>query len=79
MQLSKRVSSSSCPAGGECLTSAVVYKATGAVITYTDSTERKFKDRQYEHSTDDNTSSHRKHINWPDIPGPKKTQKCWSE
>ena len=53
-----------CPVDAKCLTSAVVYKATvtasdGDVRTYTGSTDRKFKDRLYEHRTDTNNRSHR--------------------
>ena len=47
----------SCPIGGKCQTSALVYKATitaedGEVRTYTGSTDRKFKERYYEHTSD---------------------------
>ena len=46
-----------CPVDARCLTSAVVYKATvtandGDVRTYTGSTDRKLKERLYEHRTD---------------------------
>ena len=54
----------SCPVDAQCLTSAVVYKATvtasdGDVRTYTGSTDRKFKERLYENRTDANNRSHR--------------------
>ena len=54
----------SCPVGAKCLTSAVVYKATatasdGDVKTYSGSTDRKFKERFYEHRTNANNRSHR--------------------
>ena len=53
----------SCPMDAQCLTSAVVYNATvtasdGDVRTYTESTDRKFKDRLYEHRSDANNRSH---------------------
>ena len=50
----------SCPVGGKCLTSNVIYEATvtqritGLKETYTGVTSRKFKDRLYEHRTDMN-------------------------
>ena len=54
----------SCPVDAQCLTRAVVNKATvtasdGDVRTHTGSTDRKFKERLYEHRTDANNRSHR--------------------
>ena len=54
-----------CPVGGKCLTSCVVYEATvtqkttGQKETYTGVTNRKFKDRLYEHRTDRNSIKNR--------------------
>ena len=47
----------SCPIEGKCQTSALVYKATitaedGDTRTYTGCTDRKFKERHYEHTAD---------------------------
>jgi len=55
----------SCPIGGKCQTSALVYKATitandGEIRTYTGCTDRKFKDRHYEHTADMKNRENRK-------------------
>ena len=54
----------SCPIGGKCQTRAIVYKATirsddGDERTYTGCTDRKFKERLYEHRTDANIRDNR--------------------
>ena len=55
----------SCPIGGKCMTSALVYHATietddGDIRTYTGCTDRKFKDRHYEHVGDMRDKERRK-------------------
>ena len=50
-----------CPVEGKCQTEGVIYRATvkevtsGKEETYTGMTGRKFKDRLYEHRTNENT------------------------
>ena len=68
----------SCPVDAQCLTSAVVYKATvtasdGDVKTYTGSTDRKFKERLYEHRTDANNRSHRHNTKLAGMSGTRRT------
>ena len=55
----------SCPIKGECQTSALVYKATitandGEIRTYIGCTDRKFKERFYEHTADMKNRDNRK-------------------
>ena len=55
----------SCPIGGKCQTSALVYQATitakdGDTRTYTGCTDRKFKERYYEHTADMRHKEHKK-------------------